>query len=81
MGRLPSGRQIRAGRILCGLEQAELARLARIDASTLSRMENSGAEAARGHVGNLQRVVDALEKKGIELTQDGGVRPVPKVRR
>jgi transcriptional regulator with XRE-family HTH domain len=81
MGRLPSGRQIRAARILCGLEQAELARLARIDASTLSRMENSGAEPARGHVGNLQRVVDALEQKGIELTQDGGVRPVQKVRR
>jgi transcriptional regulator with XRE-family HTH domain len=58
------------------LEQVELAKLAKIDASTLSRMENSGAEPARGHVGNLQRVVDALERKGIEITPDGGVRPI-----
>jgi predicted transcriptional regulator len=80
MGRLPTGRQIKAGRVLAGLEQAELARLARVDASTLSRMEGSGNDPARGHTSNLQRVVDALERKGIVLTEEGGVIPRSKGR-
>ena len=41
---------------------------------------NSGAELVSSTSKNLERVVQALEKKGVELTPEGGVRPIPKKR-
>ena len=41
---------------------------------------NSGAESVSSTSKNLERVVQAMEKKGVELTPEGGVRPIPKKR-
>jgi hypothetical protein len=49
------------------LHQKELARLARIDTATISRMEASGAEPARGQARNVDAVVVALESCGVEV--------------
>jgi hypothetical protein len=54
--------------------------LAGINASTLSRMEGSGAKAVRGQGRSIESVVHALAKKGVEITADGGVRPIAKKR-
>jgi transcriptional regulator with XRE-family HTH domain len=57
------------------MEQRELAREAKLDPSTVNRMERSGKEPARGLSKNVAKVLAALERKGVELTEDGGVRP------
>jgi transcriptional regulator with XRE-family HTH domain len=75
---MPSGNQLRAGRILAGVEQAQLARDARIDPSTLSRMEGAGKQTVRGRIDNVESVIKALERHGVQLTEDGGVRPKPR---
>jgi hypothetical protein len=49
----------------------ELAELSRLHASTIHRMEASGPESVRGQARNLERVIRALEKKGVEITPDG----------
>jgi ribosome-binding protein aMBF1 (putative translation factor) len=69
-----------SARVLVGLGQRELAALVKIDASTLNRMERSGDSTVRGQAPNVERVLLALEKKGVEITPDGSVRPVPKKR-
>jgi transcriptional regulator with XRE-family HTH domain len=80
--KLPTGRQLKAARALAGLEQRQVAERARIDASTLHRMEASGAKPVRGHGINIERVVEVLLKAGVELTHDpDGVRLVPKARK
>jgi transcriptional regulator with XRE-family HTH domain len=78
--RLPTGRQIAAARTLLGLHQKELAALAGLDVTTVNRMEQSGPGPIRGHGRSIQAVMDALERKGAELTADG-VRLVGKPRR
>jgi transcriptional regulator with XRE-family HTH domain len=71
MVRLPSGRQIAAARVLVGLQQRELAKAAGLDPSTVNRMEGAGKEAARGLAKNVELVLAALERKGVEITEDG----------
>jgi transcriptional regulator with XRE-family HTH domain len=69
--RLPSGRMIAAARMLAGLEQQELARIAKVHPSTVSRMEAAGAETVRTHPHNLERVLQALERRGAVVTETG----------
>lgn len=69
--KLPTGHQLKAARALAGLEQRQVAAKARIDVSTLHRMEASGAKPTRGHAGNVESVVTVLRKAGIEITEDG----------
>jgi transcriptional regulator with XRE-family HTH domain len=69
--KLPTGRQIKAARILIGIEQRELAKQAGINASTLSRMESSGGKSVRGQGRTIQAVVDALQHNGVEIVEDG----------
>lgn len=68
---LPTGREIKAARILIGLDQRQLASAAKLNTSTLSRMEQSGAETARGQSRSIQALVDALAKHGAEIVEDG----------
>ena len=56
---------LKAARALAGLTSVELARLANIDASTISRMETSGARPVRGEAGSVDSVVRALEARGV----------------
>ena len=64
---------------MAGLEQRQVAAKAKVDASTLHRMEASGSKPTRGHAGNVARVVDVLKKAGVEITDDpDGVRLIPR---
>jgi transcriptional regulator with XRE-family HTH domain len=54
-----------------GLEQIDLARSAGIDPSTLSRMENCGGEPVRATSKNLEAVLNALRRVGVEIEDDG----------
>jgi hypothetical protein len=79
--KLPTGRQLAAARVLVGLGQRELAALAKIDTSTLNRMERSGDSTVRGQAPNVERVLLALERKGVEIGNDGTIRPIAKAKR
>jgi transcriptional regulator with XRE-family HTH domain len=59
-----------AARHAAGLKQAELARDAGIDQTTLSRMEGAGANPVGGSTRNLERVLGALRRHGVELDED-----------
>jgi hypothetical protein len=43
-------------------------------------MERAGDSPVRSQGPNIQKVLDALAKKGIEVTDDGGVRPIARKR-
>ncbi|MCP9629655.1 helix-turn-helix domain-containing protein [Rhodopseudomonas palustris] len=69
--------QMRAARALLGIDQRELAKLAGVSVPTIQRMEASGGNV-RGIVESLTRVIDALNRAGVELigeharSEDGG---------
>src|SRR5579863_3656199 len=72
---LITGRQLRAARVLLGMEQIELAKRARVAIGTIRRMESFDGEIG-ARTGTLSLVMRALEKAGIEFLNDGqpGVR-------
>ena len=78
--RLPTGHQMRAARALAGLEQRQVATRAKLDPSTVTRMEAAGAKPVRGHADNVERVVDVLRRAGVEFVHEPtrGVRLIPK---
>ncbi|MFC0267873.1 helix-turn-helix domain-containing protein [Kushneria aurantia] len=61
-----TGPQMRAARALLGLDQRGLAALAGVSVPTIQRMESSPGNV-RGVVESLTRVVEALDRAGIEL--------------
>ena len=69
--------QMRAARALLGIDQRALAELAGVSLPTIQRMEASVGNV-RGVVESLTRVVDALNRAGVELigeharSEDGG---------
>lgn len=72
--------QMRAARALLGIDQKTLADLAGVSLPTIQRMEASDGNV-RGIVDSLTKVVDALNRAGIELIgdyarSDGGGRGV-----
>jgi hypothetical protein len=54
-----------------------LAELARLDVSTIVRMEKS-LGTARGHLSNVEKVLLVLQRKGVEIDQDGAIRATGK---
>jgi predicted transcriptional regulator len=78
---MPSGRQLRAGRILAGLDQSELARLAKVHVTTIVRLEAFEAQQVRGQSGTITAVVNALAKAGVDLGENGSLIPRPKGKR
>ena len=68
---MPSGNMLKAARALAGLRAAQLATLAKIDASTVSRLEVSGHRAVRGQAGTVDAVIRLLKARGVEITEDG----------
>jgi hypothetical protein len=60
----------------------DLARTAKLHISALCQMETTPEGPARGHARNVQAVIDALARHGVQITEDG-VRVVgkPKKRR
>ncbi|MEF2548506.1 helix-turn-helix domain-containing protein [Aurantimonas sp. E1-2-R+4] len=58
--------QLRAARALLGIDQKTLAELAGVSVPTIQRMEASQGNV-RGVVESLTKVVEALDRAGIEL--------------
>jgi len=58
--------QMRAARALLGIDQKQLAELAKVSLPTIQRMEAS-AGTMRGTIETLTRVVEAIEAAGVEL--------------
>ena len=61
--------QMRAARALLGIDQKTLAALSGVSLPTIQRMEASGGNV-RGIVDSLTKVVDALNRAGIDLIGD-----------
>jgi predicted transcriptional regulator len=72
--------QLRAARALLGIDQKKMAELAEVSLPTIQRMEASDG-VVRGTVDTLTKVIDALNRAGIDLigdnaTSDAGGRGV-----
>jgi len=64
--------QLKAARALLGIDQRELAEASGLSVPTIQRMEGSGGQI-RGNVESLVKVVDALDRLGVELIGDDAV--------
>jgi predicted transcriptional regulator len=64
--------QMRAARALLGMDQRRLAEAAGVSLPTIQRMEASDGQV-RGNVESLVKVVEALERAGVELIGEGAV--------
>src|SRR5947207_5910424 len=64
--------QLRAARVLLGIDQRRLAELSGLSVPTIQRMEASEA-MVRGNVDSLVKLITALEGAGIELIDEGAV--------
>ena len=67
-----TGAQMKAARALLGIDQRTLAELAGVSVPTIQRMEASGG-TVRGVVDSLTKVVEALDRAGIELIGENAV--------
>jgi transcriptional regulator with XRE-family HTH domain len=57
---------MRAARAMLGIDQRQLAQMANLSLPTIQRMESSGGQV-RGIIDTLMKVVDALDRAGVEL--------------
>uniref|UniRef100_Q11G27 Transcriptional regulator, XRE family n=1 Tax=Chelativorans sp. (strain BNC1) TaxID=266779 RepID=Q11G27_CHESB len=62
--------QLRAARALLGIDQKALAELAGVSVPTIQRMEASPGNV-RGVVESLTKIVEALDRAGVELIGEG----------
>ncbi len=64
--------QLRAARVLLGIDQRRLAKLSGLSVPTIQRMEASET-MVRGNVDSLVKLIDALNAAGIEMIDEGAV--------
>src|SRR3977135_1178170 len=64
--------QLRAARVLLGIDQRQLAELSGLSVPTLQRMEASATEV-RGNVDSLVKLIAAFDAAGIEMIDEGAV--------
>jgi transcriptional regulator with XRE-family HTH domain len=64
--------QLRAARVLLGIDQRRLAELSGLSVATIQRMEASET-MIRGNVDSLVRLIAAFEVAGIEMIDEGAV--------
>jgi transcriptional regulator with XRE-family HTH domain len=64
--------QLRAARVLLGIDQRRLAELSGLSVPTIQRMEGSET-MVRGNVDSLVKLITALDTAGIELIDEGAV--------
>lgn len=62
--------QLRAARVLAGLDQRQLAEASGVSLSTIQRMEASEG-VVRANVESLMAVIEALERAGVVLIGPG----------
>src|SRR5258705_13603817 len=65
--------QLRAARVLLGIDQRRLAELSGLSVPTIQRMEASET-MVRGNVDSLVKLITAFEAAGIEVIDEGGLR-------
>jgi transcriptional regulator with XRE-family HTH domain len=65
---LPTGNELKAARALAGLRTGEVATLAKVDNSTLSRLEGFGPHTVRGHSVTIAKIIKVLTQHGVEIT-------------
>src|SRR5271169_9913 len=64
--------QLRAARVLLGIDQRRLAELSGLSVPTIQRMEASET-MVRGNVDSLVKLIAAIETAGIEMIDEGAV--------
>ena len=64
--------QLRAARMLVGMDQRALAEASGLSLPTIQRMEASEG-VIRGNVDSLMKLISALESAGVELINEGSV--------
>src|SRR6476660_6824285 len=64
--------QLRAARLLLGIDQRQLAELSGLSVPTIQRMEASEA-MVRGNVDSLVKLITAFDAAGIEMIDEGAV--------
>jgi transcriptional regulator with XRE-family HTH domain len=64
--------QLRAARVLLGIDQRRLAELSGLSVPTIQRMEASET-MIRGNVDSLVKLIEALDAAGIEMIDEGAV--------
>ncbi|MER2520575.1 MAG: helix-turn-helix transcriptional regulator [Bdellovibrionales bacterium] len=69
---MPSGRQIRAGRVLLDMGAAELARLVGVSRVTIQNIEHGVNK--RPKIETMQKIVSAFDVAGLEFLSGDGVR-------
>lgn len=62
--------QLRAARVLLGIDQRQLAELSGLSVPTIQRMEASET-MIRGNVDSLMKLITAFDKVGIEMIDEG----------
>ena len=66
--------QLKAARMLLGMDQRQLAEAAGLSLPTIQRMEASDGNV-RGTIDSLVKVVEAMEQAGVELIGEGTASP------
>ena len=64
--------QLRAARLLLGIDQRRLAKLSGLSVPTIQRMEASET-MVRGNVDSLVKLIAAFNRAGIEMIDEGAV--------
>ena len=64
--------QLRAARVLLGIDQRRLAELSGLSVATIQRMESSET-MVRGNVDSLVKLITAFDAAGIEMIDEGAV--------
>jgi transcriptional regulator with XRE-family HTH domain len=67
-----TGAQLRAARVLLGIDQRRLAKLSGLSVPTIQRMEASET-MVRGNVDSLVKLIAALDAAGIEMIDEGAI--------
>lgn len=67
-----TAQQLRAARALIGLDQRALAAACGLSLPTIQRMEASDG-VVRGNVESLMKLIEALDRAGVELIGEGAV--------
>lgn len=66
-----TGNDLRAAMGLVGLQTATLARASKVTPATIMRMQATANKPVKADAATIDKVIHALELKGVEITEDG----------
>jgi predicted transcriptional regulator len=73
-------RQIKAARALLGWSQGDLARHSTVSEPTIARLESTDGELG-GRAGTVTKIIEAIEKAGIDFIGENGGGPGVRLRK